>query len=161
MSFVCPVCSHGEFWTHGDEELTWYVDGDGNIMDSGDYHDSHFTDNYGFYCAQCEKEFSAIPPKEDPVEEWLELQKPRYVARHGAGCPLCYSKDIEGGSIDADSDTAWQHCSCGNCGAEWNDIYQLKTIEMTNVPDDAVPEEVKAPPEPDVPDPNEAFKEQD
>lgn len=158
MPFVCDECGHDEFWTHIEEEYTQYLDGDGELTETGDCHDSGISWNYPTRCASCNKEFSSMPPKENPEDEWLELRRIEYLNNKGMRCPICRSNNIEGGSFEADDNTSWQPCSCAKCGAEWNDVYYLRQIDITSYPTDKVPEECRILP---VPNPNNAFKEQD
>lgn len=52
----------------------------------------------------------------------------RYLQNYSK-CPKCMSDDgIEGGSVEIDAGTATQECWCGECGAEWTDIYKLSGL---------------------------------
>jgi transposase-like protein len=42
----------------------------------------------------------------------------------GSKCPACRSENVKVGPSEADV-SIWVPSSCGDCGAEWNDIYQL------------------------------------
>ena len=46
-------------------------------------------------------------------------------------CPFCKSGDIEGGSIEIDSDYAAQEVSCNECSEEWTEIYKLVSRSFT------------------------------
>lgn len=152
MPFVCE-CGSEDFYTHGKEKIVWYIDGNGDIIESGDYIDSEFVSDMPFYCSNCEKEYANIPPK--PAEdEWIDLRKKHYINGNTNGCPICDSGSIEGGSIDVSGLNAYQAVYCLDCGAEWTDIYRMTSVEIDSYPTDHVPQGV-APPE--VPDPNEAF----
>ncbi len=48
-----------------------------------------------------------------------------YVKQKGCLCPNCNSKNIEGGSLEMDGDSAWVKVSCADCGADWKDVYKL------------------------------------
>jgi len=48
-----------------------------------------------------------------------------YSENGGNRCPVCRSDKVESGNIEADGAAAWSNCSCGECGAEWVDIYSL------------------------------------
>ncbi len=55
-----------------------------------------------------------------------KLDEQQYVATGGIRCPACESAaGVEGGEINVDAGIAWQSCSCAECGASWNDNYQL------------------------------------
>ena len=59
----------------------------------------------------------------------LEVDAPmtsdEYRDRSGSFCPNCRSTDLNGGSLQADSNYAWQPVSCMDCGADWVDEYIL------------------------------------
>jgi len=158
MPFQCE-CGSTEFWTHGVETIVWYVDNNGDVLDSGDYIESDRKDNFPYYCANCEKEYANIPPK--PAEdEWIDLRRRHYLNGNTNGCPICDSPNIEGGSLEADGNNVWQVITCGDCYAEWTDVFTLSDIEVTSYPTNAVPEGMLTPDgdeEVEVPDPNEAF----
>lgn len=40
-------------------------------------------------------------------------------------CPLCGSKDIEGGAFNTDDGLASQDMACNECYAVWRDYYSL------------------------------------
>ena len=40
-------------------------------------------------------------------------------------CPYCGDKQVEGGSIEINGDTALQHVDCTMCGRDWTDVYRL------------------------------------
>lgn len=49
----------------------------------------------------------------------------QYVAAGGCKCPVCGSESITGGPVEVDAGTAWQPITCGDCHANWNDVYNL------------------------------------
>jgi hypothetical protein len=55
-------------------------------------------------------------------------QAKKYLASATASCPVCNSKNIEGGSFDSENTQVWQHISCKNCQARWTDIYELAEV---------------------------------
>ncbi len=58
------------------------------------------------------------------------LNQEQYVAAGGANCPGCDSGDgVEGGSVEIDAGGASQNCYCVECGAEWTDLYDLKSYD--------------------------------
>lgn len=54
-------------------------------------------------------------------------------------CPCCGSDEIEGESIEIDGREALQDCSCSECGAEWEDRYQLARYNLTYAGNGAAP----------------------
>lgn len=52
----------------------------------------------------------------------------RKYARNSNRCPFC-GGEIEAGDLDADGPTAWSDVRCLNCGAEWQDVYELVAVE--------------------------------
>lgn len=152
MSFQCE-CGSDDFYTHGQEKVVWYVNGDGDIVETGDYLDSAEVDHMPHYCSNCEKEYNSIPPG-NAEDEFIGLRKKHYLAGNTNGCPICDSVDIVGGSIEISHLNAYQSVHCGECGAEWTDIYKMSDVSIDSYPTDALPEGALPP---DVPDPNEAF----
>ena len=54
----------------------------------------------------------------------------KYSQQGGIECLRCGSEDITGDAFSADCGTAWQTVQCDVCGATWNDIYTLTSIEV-------------------------------
>lgn len=54
-----------------------------------------------------------------------QISKEDYVARCGNVCPVCGSHEVTGDNIEVDGSQAWQEVSCDQCGATWQDVYQL------------------------------------
>ena len=54
----------------------------------------------------------------------------KYLKSGGLECPLCGSKNISAGRLRADCDYAWAAASCGDCPAEWKDLYTLTGLEI-------------------------------
>jgi hypothetical protein len=85
------------------------------------------------------------PPPEEPAKlrddpsGQLPARRKRIYLRHKSNrCPLCGSQDIEGtGQHEADADWHTNKVRCNTCGAEWNDIYTLSDIELTEPPSKA------------------------
>lgn len=50
-----------------------------------------------------------------------------YVKEQGMACPACGGRDvtIEGGESFYFGRSATTHCCCENCGATWEDCYEL------------------------------------
>jgi ribosomal protein S27AE len=44
-------------------------------------------------------------------------------------CPKCKSHNITAEHFDMDDSIAWQKVTCGNCGYQWNDIYNFSHAE--------------------------------
>ena len=51
-----------------------------------------------------------------------------YVAGGGIGCPVCRSRDTEGGPVEIDAGRAYQRLTCLACGACWQDGYTLDSV---------------------------------
>jgi formate dehydrogenase maturation protein FdhE len=68
-----------------------------------------------------------------------------YVHNGYAHCPFCQSPDISGGHVEVEANQAWQRVSCSACDAEWQDVYQLIGVDLTN--DDGEDVFLKAEPE--------------
>jgi hypothetical protein len=66
--------------------------------------------------------------------------------RNGATtfCPVCRSEDVEGGSVEIESQgIAQQQCTCPNCHHTWWDIYTIANyteLENENGEDVEIPE---------------------
>lgn len=60
--------------------------------------------------------------------EISELQARAYLKSRGASCPACEDGNIEGGSYELNSGTIYQPMHCTECGAEWDDAYELDRI---------------------------------
>lgn len=157
MPFVCE-CGSEDFYTHGDEEVVWYVDGNGDIYEGGDIVDSSQTHGWGYRCCECDKEYSQLPPK-NAEAEWVDAQKRKYLSET-SHCPICDSTDISGGSMEPGGNVIYQSVNCGNCDAEWTDIYYLRAVEIDSYSPDFLPQE-ELPSDGEIPNPNDAFKEQD
>ena len=44
-------------------------------------------------------------------------------------CPMCECTDVEGDSIDINNGHAYQEITCTCCGANWKDVYVLRSYE--------------------------------
>jgi len=66
------------------------------------------------------------------------IDEKKYIRAGGTKCPFCGSDEIEGSSVEVDSSSAWQEVGCNNCDSEWNDIYKLDDIEVTQEGNDPV-----------------------
>jgi len=157
MPFVCD-CGSEDFYTHGDEEIVWYVDGNGDIIEGGDIVGSTRTKNWPYICCECNAEYSQLPPANAEVE-WIKKKKREYFD-HTSRCPICDSSEITGDSIEPGDHHMYQDIHCNNCGAHWVDIYNLSGIEIQSYPDGyaPTPNNAAVSDEDGVPDPNDAFK---
>ena len=64
------------------------------------------------------------------MERITAEQSEAYVKGGGQRCPICGSDSIEGdGTVQADGAYAWQPCRCEQCGAIWDDCYNLVAVE--------------------------------
>ena len=49
-------------------------------------------------------------------------------------CPYCKSaKSLEYDTVEISHEEAYQKCSCGECGSEWNEVYEAAFIESITV----------------------------
>lgn len=87
--------------------------------------------NWHAYAAALRKgtPVAAVPewnPSHGPMsdEQYLAYPEPNC-------CPCCGSDEIEGDSVEIDGREALQECSCSECGAEWEDHYQLSRYNLT------------------------------
>jgi hypothetical protein len=61
-----------------------------------------------------------------------EEQRKKYLDLHGVQCPCCKSSNITSlESPEADFGGAYQECECRDCGAQWQDIYDLIDVHVT------------------------------
>lgn len=58
----------------------------------------------------------------------------KYIEDGGYACPFCGSEDMGGDSVSTGGGEASQEMSCPECGAQWNDCYDLVGIEITEAP---------------------------
>jgi len=49
-----------------------------------------------------------------------------YRLADGCKCPVCHSKNVNGGNREQMADIIQQEVSCDDCGAVWQDIYRLQ-----------------------------------
>ena len=151
--FRCK-CGSEEFYAHDNETIIVHYDGNGEEIDGGEIVDAEKPGwNKAFHCAMCDKAYSQLPPLDDEAE-WLRSRERRYL-NHSSACPICESGDVSGGSMDMDGDSAWQSVTCMSCGAEWDDIYKLNSVEIESYPTNYMPKNV---PPSKVPNPNKVFK---
>lgn len=54
--------------------------------------------------------------------------------KNSSRCMFCGSSNIEGGFVDIDGRVAAQPVRC-ECGAHWQDIYELKEVDDVHAPD--------------------------
>ncbi len=53
------------------------------------------------------------------------LTQKEYIKHKGQKCPYCEESLFDGASPQVEVGTVWQIVRCGNCEAEWKDIYKL------------------------------------
>lgn len=70
--------------------------------------------------------------QERPFEGTFDIEK---YMKSPTQCGFCGSGDIDGGFMEADGGTASQKVLCSNCGAEWQDYYELKGVSDVYAPD--------------------------
>ena len=61
------------------------------------------------------------------------LTTEQYVQRGGNICPVCLSDQTEGDSYSVVGAACIQECHCNNCGAGWEDVYQLSGYQELEV----------------------------
>ena len=155
MPFKCS-CGSEEFWTHYDEEITSFVDGAGNNFDYGDTHDVRQTHNYPFYCCECNKEYSSIPP-EDPETEWVKQKERACINLAARRCPICEASYITlHGQPTFGMGGLFLEFSCSVCDSSWVVKYKPDNIDVDSYPSDLVPTDIKNPPAVAL-DPNQEF----
>ena len=52
----------------------------------------------------------------------------KYIANGGDSCPVCGSKNIEGGELDTGMGMVYQNIRCTECNEEWTDEYRLVDV---------------------------------
>ena len=57
-----------------------------------------------------------------------------YLESGGNACPLCFSKNIEGGYLETDANIAWCNCTCNDCDAVFEDQYKLANVTLKEPP---------------------------
>ena len=59
-----------------------------------------------------------------------------YVRAGGNICPYCRGGSITGDNIEVNGSQCILEISCGECGAEWIDQYNLSSFSLTKPPDE-------------------------
>ena len=54
-----------------------------------------------------------------------------YLENGGSDCPVCGSGNLECGRMEPDGSQASQHCTCLDCCAEWDDLFNLTGMKIT------------------------------
>ncbi len=62
-------------------------------------------------------------------ERAFQATQVTYIAKGGLHCLACDSMQLEGSSIDVSAGYAKQDMTCLDCGASWEDIYKLVSID--------------------------------
>ena len=55
----------------------------------------------------------------------MSLTEEEYLNKLGLSCPNCETTDIKTDDLEIEMGYAWQNCKCRNCGATWDDHYNL------------------------------------
>jgi len=58
-----------------------------------------------------------------------------YIQSGGVRCMHCQCDEFCCGTFQSDINYAWQKITCSNCGATWNDVYQLTGVEFLEDPE--------------------------
>ena len=83
------------------------------------YHRHGFANDYDHISMTIEDVDNIPEPEEiDPEQQY-------YKDNGGNKCPYCHSEEIEGGSIEIDSNVATQEVWCHDCDEHWNDFYDF------------------------------------
>ena len=53
------------------------------------------------------------------------LTSKKYLENCGNICPVCRSQNISAGNHEPSSNEVWFEVTCKNCGATWQDVYEL------------------------------------
>jgi len=95
--------------------------------------------NWHAYAAALRKDAPAVAvpawsPSQGPmtIEQYLAYPQPNC-------CPCCGSDEIAGEYVSIEGREAAQECSCSECGAEWEDRYQLARYRLTYAGNGAAP----------------------
>lgn len=89
-----------------------------------------------------EIEFAGAAAETETVKAALTAEDIReYVTTAYGHCPFCDDHSIEGSSFDFEANYVSQEVYCHACGAAWQDIYELKAIEVRELPDKHKPKE--------------------
>ncbi len=66
---------------------------------------------------------------------WVFRQvKPVHGGYTDTHCPNCGNDDVVGGSIEVDDGCCWQHMSCDDCGATWENVYAFSSNVSLTLP---------------------------
>jgi hypothetical protein len=66
------------------------------------------------------------------LEMATQEQIENYIKGGDGKCPKCESINITGGHVEIDGDEAVQGVLCGDCEFEWEDVYILSEIRITD-----------------------------
>lgn len=80
------------------------------------------------------------------LKYFIEHGKPdeaRYIKTGGSHCLYCGSHDMSGSHVCVDTNIAWQEIHCCRCGATWQDVYDLVTVDKLEPPDEDAIDELK------------------
>jgi len=83
--------------------------------------------NFGGGCLNCGWE--PEDAQQGGSQPLTEQQKAAYLEVRGACCPRCQSDEISGGHVEINDGFAWQNVDCKACGAEWQDVYSLTSVD--------------------------------
>jgi len=65
------------------------------------------------------------------------MTEKEYIESGGTKCPICQSNNLSAdGQIISDGLSAWGLVECHNCGAKWNDVYELIGIQILEEKED-------------------------
>ena len=77
-----------------------------------------------------ETRITEAAPARQTESEWSPMQGAMtdalYLKRGGNCCPSCGGGNTSGGRMEVDGNSSWQKITCGDCEAEWADMYGLR-----------------------------------
>jgi len=62
-----------------------------------------------------------------------EKQIAYYLSVRGVRCPVCKDTNLRStDDVQTDAGIAWQAVTCDNCGAQWEDLYDLTGVRSVD-----------------------------
>jgi len=68
----------------------------------------------------------------------VKVSEAQYIEAAGGICPICEANDLYCGPVDIEGRRAIQEITCGACGTNWLDVYELAGYSMVASRDDLV-----------------------
>lgn len=70
-----------------------------------------------------------------PKRDLTDADKQAYIDKGAGHCLFCGDHSIDGSSFDFDGTSVWQEVTCHACGAVWQDVYELKYVQVVELPE--------------------------